>query len=105
MQLEVLIPVIHFHNFHKLFRDPEIHVGKTTIPAVKEAGFFGIVFDQKLTFVSHIKQLKASCLKALNVIRVVAHTDWGADKKTLLHLYRVLVRSKLYYGFVVYGST
>ena len=95
---------IHFHNFHKLFPDPEIHVGKTTIPAVKEARFLGIVFDQKLTFVSHIKQLKASCLKALNVIRVVAHTDWGADKKTLLHLYRALVRSKLDYGCVVYGS-
>ena len=30
--------------------------------------------------------------------------DWGADKKVLLKLYRSLVRSKLDYGCVVYGS-
>ena len=95
---------IHFHNFRTFFPDPEIHVGKTTIPAVKEAKFLGITFDQKLSFLSHIKQLKASCQKALNILRVVAHTDWGADKKTLLTLYRALIRSKLDYGCAVYGS-
>ena len=30
--------------------------------------------------------------------------DWGADRKVLLRLYRSLVRSKLDYGCVVYGS-
>ena len=45
-------------------------------------------------------------MKALNLLglRVVAHTSWGADQHTLLHLYRSLVRSKLDYGSVVYGS-
>jgi len=44
-------------------------------------------------------------MKALNLIRVVAHTFWGADQQhTLLHLYRSLVRSKLDYGCIVYGS-
>ena len=37
-------------------------------------------------------------------IRVLAHTSRGADQKTLLHLYRSLIRSKLDYGCVVYGS-
>ncbi|GFO27419.1 ribonuclease hi [Plakobranchus ocellatus] len=35
----------------------------------------------------------------------MGHTDWGADRATLLKLYRTLVRSKLDYGSVVYGST
>ena len=48
--------------------------------------------------------MKAKCQKALNLLRVVAHTDWGADRKVLLHLYRTIVRSKLDYGSVVYGS-
>ena len=48
--------------------------------------------------------MKTACQKTLNILRVVAHTDWGADKKTLLLLYRALVRSKLDYGCVVYGS-
>ena len=40
----------------------------------------------------------------MNILRVLAHTDWGADQKTLLKLYRSLVRSKLDYGCIVYGS-
>jgi len=43
-------------------------------------------------------------MKALNLIRVVAHTSWGSDQHTLLHLYRSLARSKLDYGCIVYGS-
>ena len=36
---------------------------------------------------------------------VVANSNWGADKTTLLNLYRSFVRSKLNYGCMVYGST
>ena len=35
---------------------------------------------------------------------MLAHTDWGASTKTLLRLYRALVRSKLDYGCVVYRN-
>jgi len=48
--------------------------------------------------------LKNKCTKALNFLRVVAHTSWGADQQTLLNLYRSLIRSKLDYGCIVYGS-
>jgi len=37
-------------------------------------------------------------MKALNLLRVVALKDWGADCVTLLKLYRSHVRSKLDYG-------
>ena len=47
---------------------------------------------------------KNKCTKALNLLRVVAHISWGANQQTLLHLYRSLVRSKLEYGCIVYGS-
>ena len=40
----------------------------------------------------------------LSLLRVVAHTNWGADRKVLLHLYRTIVISKLDYGSIVYGS-
>ena len=35
---------------------------------------------------------------------VVAHTDWGAEKSTLLKLYKSLVLSKLDYGCFIYVS-
>ena len=44
------------------------------------------------------------CKQALNLIRVVAHLKWGGDRDTLLMLYRTIVRSKLDYGCVGYGT-
>ena len=43
-------------------------------------------------------------MKALNILIVIGNTDWGADRKVMLRLYRYLVRSKLDYGCNVYGS-
>ena len=52
----------------------------------------------------HISVLKAQCKEALNLIQVVAHLKWGGDRDTLLMLYRAIVRSKLDYGCIVYGT-
>ena len=75
-----------------------------TIPVVEESKFLGILFDRKLSFIPHIKYLKAKCFKALNLLKVLSHTSWGADRTTLLKLYWSLVRSKLDYGCIIYGS-
>ena len=71
---------------------------------MEETKIFGLIFDRKLTLIPHIRHLKDKYTKALNLLRVVAHTSWGADQDTLLHLYRSLIRSKLDYGCIVYGS-
>ena len=71
---------------------------------VHEARFLGIIFHERLIFNAHVRALKAKCEKAQDILRVLGHTDWGSDKNTLLCLYRSLVRSKLDYGCVVYGS-
>ena len=71
---------------------------------VQEYKYLGLIFDKKLSFIPHIKYLKAKCLKSLNILKVLSHTTWGADRTTLLQLYRSLIRSKLDYGSIVYGS-
>jgi len=63
-----------------------------------------MIFVRKLSFIPHLHYFKEKCLKAINLLRVVAHTSWGADQQTLLHLYRSLIRSKLDYGCIAYGS-
>ena len=95
---------MHFCHLRKAHDDPVLTLDGTPIPVVEETNFLGVIFDKKLTFITHIKKLKAKCQKALNLLRVVAHTDWGADRKVQLHLYRTVVRSKLDYGSIVYGS-
>jgi len=95
---------MHFCQLRRHHDDPKLTLDGTLIPVVEETKFLGILFDKKLTFIPHIKNLKAKCLKALNLLKVIAHTDWGADKKVLLNLYRTFIRSILDYGCIVYGS-
>ena len=95
---------VHFCQLRKLHNDPDLTLNGVKVPVVDEAKFLGVIFDRKLSFIPHIKALKTKCLKALNLLKVLAHTDWGADRKVLLRLYRALIRSKLDYGCIVYGS-
>ena len=82
-----------------------MHFCQLRIPVVDQFKFLGVIFDRKLNFIPHINYLKAKCHKTLQLMRGVAHLDWGADKSTLLKLYKWLVRSKLDYGCFIYGST
>ena len=95
---------VHFHNKRSHLPEPELTLNGKKISVVRETKFLGVTFDQKLTFIPHMKALKTRCLKALDIIKVVSNQDWGADKSVLLNLYRSLIRSKLDYGCIVYGS-
>ena len=93
---------VHLCHLRKKHDHPDLYGSQ--IPIVEKAKFLGVIFDRKLSFLPHIKYLKAKCLKALNLLKVLAPTSWGADRVTLLNLYRSLIRSKLDYGSVVFGS-
>ena len=95
---------MHFCNKRELHPDPELKLYNSPIKIVSETKFLGLLFDSKLTFLPHIKMLKNKSLKALNILKFVSSTDWGADSTVLLNLYRSLIRSKLDYGCIVYGS-
>ena len=95
---------MHLCNLCGVHPDPELYLDKTKIEVISEFKFLGIIFDRKLSFLPHITTLKKKCKKALNLLKVVARSEWGADGKLLLRLYRSLIRSKLDYGSIVYGS-
>ena len=95
---------VHFCQLRKVHNDPELYLYGSLIPVVEDFKFLGVLFDRKPSFIPHIKYLKAKCVKALNLLKVLSHTDWGADCTVLLQLYRSLIRSKLDYGYIVYGS-
>jgi len=95
---------LHLCHLCKLHPDPQLFLNGSPIPVVEEVKFLGVIFDKKNSFLPHLRYLKNKCTKALNLLCVVTHTSWGADQQTLLHLYRSLIRSKLDYGCIVYGS-
>ena len=89
------IECIHFHRKRNQVLQPSLHVNNQPIKVSNQVKFLGVIFDSKLSFLPHIKYLKNSCQNGLNVLKVISHTDWGADKETLLRLYRSLVRLKI----------
>lgn len=95
---------VHFCRKRGLHPDPEVCLRNETIPIVPEVKYLGILFDKKLSFLPHIQDLRKKCLRALNILKVLSNTSWGADRTSLLRIYRAAVRSKLDYGCVVYGS-
>jgi len=92
---------MHFCRVRKPHLDPTLILYGTAFPVVQEVKFLGLIFDSELTFLPHLCYLKKKCMKALNLLHVLANTSWGADQSTLLHLYRALIRSKLDYGCIV----
>ena len=90
---------VHFCKLGRIHNDPTLHLYGSQIPVVVESKFLGVIFDRKLSFIPHIRYIKA-----LNLLRVLSSSSWGADRTTLLHLYRSLIRSMLDYGSIVYGS-
>ena len=57
---------VHFCQLRGLHPDPVLNIYGSPIPVVEEAKFLGLLFDKKLSFIPHIKALKAKCLKAFN---------------------------------------
>ena len=67
--------------------DPLIKLEHTDISVVNEYKFLGIMLDWKLSYIRHIKFLKTKTTRAQQLLRVVAHTKWEADRQMLLKLY------------------
>ena len=94
------------HFCRRRCSDPHlgIRLNGQTIPTQPVAKFLGILFDRRLSYREHFKTLRERCFKSLNVLKCVSRTSYGADRATLLVLYRSIVRSKLDYASFVYDS-
>jgi hypothetical protein len=71
---------VHFCQKSKHRNDPDLKLNRSPIKIVKEFKFLRVIFDSQLSFVPHIKMLKTKCAKALDILKVVSNTQWGADK-------------------------
>lgn len=66
--------------------------------------FLGLTFDKRLTWLPHLKNLKASCLKSINILKVLNGKNNGADRQSLINIYKAKIRSKLDYASIIYSS-
>src|SRR5688572_12401941 len=81
-----------------------INIDKELIKMESKAKFLGMIFDRKLNWKYHIDYIIEKCKKRLNLMRAVSGYQWGASKKSLLAIYKALIRSIIDYGDIAYSS-
>lgn len=90
------------HNCGKTAHN--LTIDNSNIRCVDEYKFLGLTFDNSLRWNIHIKQLKTSCVKTLDLLKHISFKKWGADKTSLLRLYIMLIKPKIDYGSEAYSS-
>lgn len=95
---------MHFTKLRGVFPSPQIKLSDNNIPNVQQTKLLGMILDPKLTWVPHLKDLKTRCTRALDILKCLSRKTWGADRSTLLHIYRAQIRAKLDYGCGIYSS-
>ena len=93
-----------FHRTKLLPGTIELTLGGKKLKEVATKKFLGLIFDRMLTWKPHIDSLRGRCMKSLNVLQLICYRSEETDSRTLMRVYRALIRSKLDYGCQVYGT-
>ena len=94
---------VHFCR-RRLCSNWQVFLYGRPIPVKPFVKFLGVYMDSRLTYKHHFKVLRERCFKSMNVLKCVSRTSYGADRSTLLLLYRSMIRSKLDYACFIYDS-
>ena len=82
---------------------PNIYLKNELLQYSQEARFLGVVFDPKLSFENHIKDIVKRSKKRLNLLKALKGRTWGANPETILYTYKVFIRPILEYSCVLFA--
>lgn len=95
---------LHFSRKRNTPEPPALTLNGAPLPYVPSYRFLGIILDKRLTWREHIEHLRERCFTRLNLLKVLSGTKWGADRCTLLRVYKAAICAKLDYGSFIYAS-
>lgn len=94
---------IRFSKKQTIF-NPRLKIYNNEIEYVKKIKYLGVIMDNKLTWRQHIEYIKKECIQRMNLIKTLRHQNWGADRETLIKIYKALIRSKIDYACICYST-
>ena len=62
--------------------------------------FPGIIFDDRMTFIKHFKEILESSNQKFHRLRILVNKKWGPSPSTILQIYKQCVRPIFEYGIV-----
>ena len=82
---------------------PAVFIKNKPVKLDRNPKLLGVHFETMQFFSSHATLTAAKAKKKVNVLNVMAGTDWGQDKQTLIITYKTIVRSVLEYGSPIWS--
>ena len=83
---------------------PQLTINNQNIAYVTHYKYLGVTLDQKLKFNEHFLDIIQRCSRRINIMKCIAGQDWGADRRTLLQLYKTLIRPIIDYNGFLYDD-
>lgn len=94
---------VHFCRF-KNCKHIKYKLSNQQIPESEEVKVLGLYFDKKLSWTKQIQNLNIKNQKILNIVKVLSHQTWGANRENLLKITSSMMYGLLDYGSQVYGN-
>jgi len=98
------VAMVFSKNTSHLQQKVPIKINGKLIETVKSVKFLGLTFDQRLTWEKHIGNIVESCKCKINMLRSLTGQHWGTGKRSLLKIYRSLIRPKMEYGIEIFHT-
>ena len=82
---------------------PQVFLRDKLVPLENKPKLLGVVFDSLHKFCHHVQSSINKTKPKINILKNLAGTDWGQDKKTLVNTYKSIGRSVLEYGCPIWS--
>lgn len=93
-----------FTHLHNPGNNPLLFIHGHRIRLKTSVKFLGIIFDRKLLWKDQIDATLKHCYRLKNLFSAITSTKVGPSTKTLMLFFSSLVKSKLDYGLIAYGT-
>lgn len=93
-----------FSRRRSMNQDLTLTLNNMPIPIETTFKFLGVHFDKKLSWNAHVSITLAKASRNLNAIKILARGKTGLNFRSLVRLYKSLIRSRLEYGAVILSS-
>ena len=84
--------------------DPNLTLYERPIRNVETYKYLGMIVDNQFTWKHHISHIRTTSQSTLNLLKHISSKRWGADRKSLIRLYIMLLKPKIDYGSEIYSS-
>ena len=89
---------------HELANIPNLKIYDHPVPYSEEVKFLGVILDSRLNLDTHMKYIKAKALKRMSILKCLSGRNCGADRATLLRLYKAMIRPVLEYACQIFDG-